>query len=57
MRRFIGFSLIIIFGLIMKEELQDDEEKQSFLIFLVCLAICIAGGWLLFGDLIVEPTD
>jgi hypothetical protein len=41
----------------MKEELQDDEEKQSFLIFLVCLAICIAGGWLLFGDLIVEPTD
>lgn len=60
MKRFIGFSLIIIFGLIMKAELQDDEEKQSFvdvLIFLACLAICIAGGWLLFGDLIVEPTD
>lgn len=60
MKRFIGFSLIIIFGLILKAELQNDEEKQSFvdvLIFLACLAICIAGGWLLFGDDDEPPFD
>ena len=57
MKHFIGFCIIIIFGLFMKVSMQKDDEEQTFgdlLLFLICMAICIFGGWLLFGDLFVE---